>query len=234
MLSTEHNLTRSVETDTEIIRNRTNTVKYLVVPLIGLLILLVAIALLAEEVSLRQRMVHSLAEKGWHPGVVVFVVSMLPIFELRGGIPIGINFYGMQWYYVVPIAITGNMVPVFPILLLLGPLSRLLSRIPLFRRFFDWLFKRTRSRSAVVERYKAIGLMFFVAIPLPVTGAWTGSVAAFIFNIKFRNAIISILLGVFIASVIVTTLSLLGIWGAIIAGVALMAIGIFSLRRSVK
>lgn len=179
-------------------------------------------------------MVHSFAEKGWHPGVVVFVVSMLPVFELRGGIPLGINFYGMQWYYAVPIAIAGNMVPIFPILLLLGPLSRLLSRIPVFKRFFDWLFSRTRSKTAVVERYKAIGLMLFVAIPLPITGAWTGSIAAFIFNIKFHNAIISILFGVFIAAVIVTTLSLLGIWGAVIAGIALMTLGILSLRQSVK
>ena len=202
--------------------------------LAAILLLFFVVLLLAEELSFRERMVHSLAEKGWHSGVVVFVVSMLPVFELRGGIPLGINFYGMQWYYVVPIAIAGNMVPIFPILLLLGPLSRLLSRIPVFKRFFDWLFSRTRSRSAVVERYKAIGLMLFVAIPLPITGAWTGSIAAFIFNIKFHNAIISILFGVFIAAVIVTTLSLLGIWGAIIAGIALMTLGILSLRRSVR
>lgn len=208
--------------------------KHLIILLVALAVVLITAPLLTEELSFRERMVHSLAEKGWHPGVVVFVVSMLPIFELRGGIPIGINFYGMQWYYVVPIAISGNMIPVFPILLLLGPLSRLLSRIPVFRRFFDWLFRRTRSRSAVVERYKAIGLMLFVAIPLPVTGAWTGSIAAFIFNIRFHNAIISILFGVFIAAVIVTTLSLLGIWGAVIAGIALMVLGILSLRRSVK
>lgn len=200
----------------------------------GLLLVLFAMPLLAGEHSLKERMVQSLAARGWHPGIVVFVVSMLPVFELRGGIPLGINFYGMEWYYAVPIAIAGNMVPVLPILLLLGPLSRLLSRIPLFRRFFEWLFSRTRSRSAVVERYKAIGLMLFVAIPLPVTGAWTGSVAAFIFNIRVRNAIISVLFGVFIAAVIVTTLSLLGIWGAIIAGAALVTLGILSLKRSVR
>jgi uncharacterized membrane protein len=208
--------------------------KYLILLFTALLLLFCIIPLFAEELSIRERMVHTLTEKGWHPGVVIFIVSMLPIFELRGGIPLGINFYGMPWYSVVPIAIAGNMVPVFPILLLLSPLSRLLSRIPVFRRFFNWLFSRTRSRSAVVERYKAIGLMLFVAIPFPVTGAWTGSVAAFIFNIKFHNAIVSILFGVFIAAVIVTILSLLGIWGAVIAGIALMVLGILSLRRSVK
>lgn len=190
--------------------------------------------LYCEESGLKEKIVHSLSKKGIHPGIAVLLISMLPIFELRGGIPVGINLFNISWYIVVPIAIMGNMIPVIPILLLLGPLSRLLSKIKFFRVFFDWLFKRTRSRSAVVERYKSIGLMLFVAIPLPVTGAWTGSVAAFLFNIRLHNAIISILFGVFIASVIVTTLSLLGIWGAVIAGIALMTLGILSLHRSVR
>jgi uncharacterized membrane protein len=190
--------------------------------------------LFSNEVGLRERIINSLSRKSIPPGIVVFLISMLPIFELRGGIPVGINLLHMKWYYVVPIAIIGNMIPVFPILLLLGPLSRLLSRIKIFKIFFDWLFRRTRSRSAVVERYKSIGLMLFVAIPLPVTGAWTGSIAAFLFNIKFHNSIISILFGVFIAAVIVTTLSLLGIWGAIIAGIAVITLGILSLLRSVR
>ncbi|TET19245.1 MAG: hypothetical protein E3J78_05530 [Candidatus Cloacimonadota bacterium] len=159
---------------------------------------------------------------------------MLPIFELRGGIPVGINLFNMPWYSVVPIAIAGNMIPVFPLLLLLRPLSKFLSRIRLFRIFFEWLFERTRSKSTIIERYKSIGLMLFVAIPLPVTGAWTGSVAAFLFNIQLQNAIVSILFGVFIAAIIVTTLSLLGIWGAIIAGIVLMTLGILSLKRSIK
>jgi uncharacterized membrane protein len=233
-LSKNSSLINSVETDIEITQYKKRKREFLLFLLASLLLLLASVPLFAGELSFRERMVHALAEKGWHPGIVVFIVSMLPIFELRGGIPLGINFYGMPWYYVGPIAIAGNMVPVFPILLLLGPLSRLLSRIPIFRKFFDWLFARTRSRSTVVERYKAIGLMLFVAIPLPVTGAWTGSVAAFLFNIRFHNAIISVLFGVFIAAVIVTTLSLLGIWGAVIAGIALMTVGILSLRRSVK
>lgn len=199
-----------------------------------LFVLSVLTLLYCKESGLKEKIIHSLSKKGIHPGIAVLLISMLPIFELRGGIPAGINLFNMSPYIVVPIAIVGNMIPVIPILLLLGPLSKLLSRIKIFRIFFDWLFKRTRSKSAVVERYKSIGLMLFVAIPLPVTGAWTGSVAAFLFNIRFHNAILSILFGVFIAAVIVTTLSLLGIWGAIIAGIALMALGILSLRRSVR
>jgi len=159
---------------------------------------------------------------------------MLPIFELRGGIPVGINLFHLHWFVVVPIAILGNMVPVAPILVFLGPLARFLSRIKFLKVFFDWLFKHTRSKSKIVEKYKSIGLMLFVAIPLPVTGAWTGSIAAFLFNVKFHNAIISILFGVCIAAVIVTTLSMLGIWGAIIAGTVLIALAVLSMLGSIR
>ena len=190
--------------------------------------------LVANQYSLRESIVLSLRSKGIHPLLAVFIISMLPIFELRGGIPIGINLFHLNWSIVVPISILGNMVPIIPILLFLGPFSRFLSKISLFKRFFDWLFKHTKSRSAVVERYKSIGLMLFVAIPLPVTGAWTGSIAAFLFSIKFYNSLISIFFGVIIAAIIVTTLSLLGIWGAIAAAVALMMLGILSLLRSLR
>ncbi len=202
--------------------------------LIIFFVLLLFTSLLCKETGLKESILRSLSNRGIHPVIAILIVSMLPIFELRGGIPVGINLFNMPWYSVVPIAIVGNMIPVFPILLLLRPLSKFLSRIKLFRIFFEWLFERTRSKSTIIERYKSIGLMLFVAIPLPVTGAWTGSVAAFLFNIKFQNAIVSILFGVFIAAIIVTTLSLLGVWGAIIAGIVLMTLGILSLRRSIK
>jgi uncharacterized membrane protein len=191
-------------------------------------------SLLCKETGLKESILRSLSNRGIHPVIAILIVSMLPIFELRGGIPVGINLFNMPWYSVVPIAIAGNMIPVFPLLLLLRPLSKFLSRIRLFRIFFEWLFKRTRSKSTIIERYKSIGLMLFVSIPLTGTGAWTGSVAAFLFNIKLQNAIVSILFGVFIAAIIVTTLSLLGIWGAIIAGIVLMTLGILSLKRSIK
>jgi uncharacterized membrane protein len=119
----------------------------------------------------------------------IFVMAMLPIIELRGAIPYAICVSPEVW---IPkaylLAVIGNLVPVIPIL---------------FFRFLTWLFARTRRRAEIVERYEAIGLTLFVAIPLPVTGAWTGALAAFIFGIRRRWAIPCIALGVMIAGVVV-------------------------------
>jgi uncharacterized membrane protein len=79
-----------------------------------------------------------------------------------------------------------------------------------------------------------VGLVLFVAVPLPITGAWTGSFAAVLFGLKFKHAFLSIVVGVFIAGVIVTCLSLLGWIGALIAGVALGALTVFGLWKISK
>jgi uncharacterized membrane protein len=138
--------------------------------------------------------------------VIVLVVSMLPIFELRGGIPCGFAL-GLVWWKTYLMAILGNMVPVVPLLLFLDPVSNWLRRrIALADRFFEWLFARTRRRTeAGIRKYGFFfGLMIFVAIPLPVTGAWTGCAAAFIFGIRFRYSLPAVLAGVLIASIIVS------------------------------
>jgi uncharacterized membrane protein len=134
----------------------------------------------------------------------VFAMAMLPIIELRGALPYAICVKPEMW---IPraylLAVLGNFVPVVPILFFLGPVSDFLRRVPILDRFFTWLFARTRKRGKLIEKYEAIGLTMFVAIPLPVTGAWTGALAAFIFGIRRRWAIPCIALGVMIAGVIV-------------------------------
>ena len=142
---------------------------------------------------------------------VIFVMAMLPILELRGAIPWAWTFAGvtanppeMSIATVYLLAVLGNFAPVIPILLLLGPVSKFLRKAPVFDRFFTWLFARTRRRGKLVERYEAIGLTLFVAIPLPVTGAWTGAVAAFVFGVRTRWAAVCISLGILIAGVVVT------------------------------
>jgi uncharacterized membrane protein len=118
------------------------------------------------------------------------------------------------------------MIPVPLILWFLGPLSEWVSRWPSGRRLITWLFARTRRKSAEIEKYETLGLMIFVAIPLPATGAWTGAMAAFLLGMSFRHAMGSIFLGVAIAGVIMTVLSLLGWWGAAIAAVALLTLAV--------
>jgi len=141
------------------------------------------------------------------PPLAVFVVSMLPIFELRGGIPVGYAMGMENPFLIYLIAVVGNFAPVLPILLLLGPAERYLRRFKTMDRFLDWLFRRTVSRSDLIRKYESLGLILFVAIPAPMTGAWTGSVAAYLFKLPLRMAIPCIILGILIAGIVVTLVS---------------------------
>ncbi len=141
--------------------------------------------------------------------VAVVALAALPVSELRGAIPLGISM-GFSPVKTYILAFAGNLIPVVPLLFLLQPVSDRLRHIKFFERFFDWLFERTRRKATLVEKFEALGLILFVAIPLPVTGAWTGCVAATLFKIRFRYAFISIMLGVAIAGLIVTGLVLAG------------------------
>lgn len=172
--------------------------------------------------------------KGLSRPAAVAAISTLPIVELRGAVPVGIAAFHMPWLQVYLIAVAGNMIPIPFILLLLGPVSNFLMRFPIGKRFFDWLFARTRKKSASVEKYEALGLTVFVAIPLPVTGGWTGAMAAFLMGIPFWKAMLYILLGVMIAGVIMTTLSLMGWFGAAIAGAVLIGLAVVSLAKTFR
>jgi len=126
------------------------------------------------------------------------------------------------------------MIPIPFILLFLGPVSRFLMRFPVGKRFFDWLFARTRKKTAEIEKYETLGLTVFVAIPLPATGGWTGAMAAFLLGMKFNHSMWSIFLGVVIAGVIMTVLSLMGWLGAAVAGVVLMGMAVAAMARMLK
>ena len=141
--------------------------------------------------------------------LIILIISMLPIFELRGGIPCGLAL-NLVWWKTYIMAILGNMIPVVPLLLFIEPVSNWFRRHTApGDRFFQWLFARTRRKTeAGMRKYGVfIGLMIFVAIPLPVTGAWTGSIAAFLFGIKFRYSLPAIMMGVLIASIVVSILT---------------------------
>ena len=160
---------------------------------------------------------------------------MLPVAELRGALPVAINVFHMPWYFALPIAYVGNLVPVPLIFLLLERLRRLSARMGIIGELVDKFFSLTSRRAQLIEKYGPIGLVLFVAIPLPVTGAWTGTLAAFLLGMRFRDAVLPICLGVLIAGVIVTVLSILGWVGGVIAGVALSALVVIWLwRRQAK
>jgi uncharacterized membrane protein len=169
-----------------------------------------------------EQIAEKLKEKGLSPEMVVVIVSMLPVFELRGALPIGINLFKMPLWKTLVLAIIGNMIPIFLVILLLEKVVTFLGRFKIFKRFFDWLFARTRSKSGSIAKYEFWGLAIFVGIPLPGTGAWTGAIASVAMDMPYWRSLLSIFFGVLMAAAVVTLLCLLGIWGAIIASVALL------------
>jgi uncharacterized membrane protein len=175
-----------------------------------------------------------LEKKNFSKEAVIVAFATLPIFELRGAIPWAIWHYKMSWHKSYLLAIIGNFLPIPFILLILKYSVELLSRIPIMKKFFDWLFTRTWKKGAVVQKYEELGLILFVMIPLPVTGAWTGSVAAYLFGIKFLPALACIFIGICLAGIIVTILSLLGVWGAVIATIVLIILFIPRIIKIIK
>ncbi len=141
---------------------------------------------------------------GSSPEALTTLLAALPVSELRGAIPWATFVLQMSWTDALAWSLLGNIIPIPLILVLLNPAQNILRGIPLFDRFFNWLFARTRRRGRMIERYQAVGLALFVAVPLPITGAWTGSIAAFLFGIRFVPAFIAICIGVMMAGTIVT------------------------------
>jgi uncharacterized membrane protein len=176
-------------------------------------------------------MIERLLELELARELVVFVVSMVPVVELRGALPVAINLFGMSWHKALALSVVGNLLPVPFLLLFLDSMTGWLSQVGLSRRMMDWVFERTRKQGRIIERYERVGLMLFVAVPLPMTGAWMGSIAAFLLGLGFNRSLISIAVGVVIAGVIVTCLCLLGWLGAVIAGVGLCAAAVAGLWK---
>lgn len=172
-----------------------------------------------------------LQEKGLSPELIIILIATLPIIELRGAIPVAMHTFKMSIPKSYILSVIGNMLPIPFIILLLGPISRLLRKIKIFDRFFAWLFARTMRRSETIKKYEELGLIIFIAIPLPATGAWTGSIAAFLLGLRFLPSFLCALAGVCIAGVIVTTFSAFGFIGAISAAIILFCISAFSIFK---
>lgn len=145
----------------------------------------------------------------------VFLLAATPISELRGAIPLGIVGFGLPVPIVFMLAVIGNVVPV---LLIYGIghlwMAMVRRRKGFLERLTDGVLHRTeRKFNRKYERYGLIALPLFVAIPLPMTGAWTGTLAAYLLGIPFRKALPAVAAGVLVAGVIVT-LAVTGTVGA--------------------
>lgn len=137
----------------------------------------------------------------------VFFCSMLPIIELRGGIPMAFAM-SLPWWQAYLLAIVGNLLPVPFILLLINVVLKWMtnSKITFFNKVANFLYRKVEKNRAKIEKYSFWGLCLFIAIPLPVTGAWTGSLVAAVIGMKPWKAFLSALLGVLIAGVIVSVI----------------------------
>jgi len=150
----------------------------------------------------------------------VFLLAMTPIGELRAAIPVCLTVFHLNWLTCYLISLAGNLVPVIFLLLFLEPISKYFSqKFKICNSFFNWL------------KYGYLALIFFVALPLPMTGGWTGSIIAFLFDIPFKIAFSLIALGIGIAGVIVTLATIFGIvlskyfpWQVIMGGVGVAII----------
>ena len=144
------------------------------------------------------------------PHWVVIILSALPISEVRGGIPAGLILQ-MPLTTILPLAVISNIVSVLPVVLGFNWVADRLADKPVLGGIISRLIRRARSKEAMVEKYGVFAITLFVAIPLPVTGAWTGSLVAAAFGMRFWRVVLCLTLGVLIATAIVTSLSVAGI-----------------------
>ena len=139
------------------------------------------------------------------------LVSMLPIIELRGGLPFGVAL-GLPYYLAFPAAVIGNLIPAPFIIVYIRRVFKLMRKyMPRLNTLVDKLERKAHLKGEKMLKYEALGLWLFVAIPLPGTGAWTGSLAAAFLDIRLKKAMPAVVLGVLTAGTIMLTLTHVGI-----------------------
>lgn len=139
---------------------------------------------------------------------LVFVISMCPILELRGGL-VAAALFGIEMWKAIAICVIGNIIPVPFILLLITRIFDWMKQTKAFRPMVEKLENKAMSKKDQIEKYEFWGLMLFVGIPLPGTGAWTGSLIAALLGMRFKKAFPAVILGILMATIIMTTLSYL-------------------------
>lgn len=136
----------------------------------------------------------------------VFLVSMIPLIELRGSVIVGTAF-GLPWLNVLALSIVGNLIPI-PFILIFGEkLIAWLKTLPMLSRLTNWYEARLMSKSTTIQKYAFYGLWAFVGIPLPGTGAWSGSLIAALLDVPPKKAFAAVICGVLTAGIIMTVAS---------------------------
>lgn len=175
------------------------------------------------KVKFKDRIFYKLDMAGINPYLIILITAMLPIIELRGAIPVGILFFDLNPFLVIAVSIIGNIIPVFFILFLLKEVEMVLRKVKIFSIIIDKVFSITMAKSESIEKYEELGLMFFVGIPLPVTGAWTGSLLSYLLKLSYKKSTIYITAGVFLSAFIVSIMTFLGLKG-LLTGISVLTL----------
>ena len=146
------------------------------------------------------------ALKGINPIVIVIIISLMPILELRGGL-IAATLLKVPFLTALPVCIIANFLPIPFILLIIKAIFKWMRRFEKIGRIADKLEKKALSKKDQIEKYEFWGLVLFVGIPLPGTGAWTGSLIAALLDVDFKKAVGAVILGILLAAVIVSIFS---------------------------
>ncbi len=141
-----------------------------------------------------------------------FILAMTPIGELRASIPFAVELHQMSWFSAYLISVIGNMIPVFFIFIFLDPVVSFFSRISkTFEKMINVLFKKTKKDNEKrIKKRGYLALIGFTAIPLPISGAWTASLVAYLFGLDYKKSFGSIFIGVLLAGFIVLGILRLG------------------------
>lgn len=137
--------------------------------------------------------------------LITFLLGMCPIIEIRGAIPVGVGL-GLTYFEAFVIGFIGNIIPIYFIVKHIGVIFKILGKIKIFKKIIDWASDRATKKIEESERlqnYTALGLFLFVAIPVPGTGAWVGSLIANFLHVPLKKAWLPLVAGVLTAGIIV-------------------------------
>lgn len=143
---------------------------------------------------------------GLNKDVIIFIISLMPILELRGGM-LAASLLHVEFLRALCICIVGNLLPIPFILIFLEKVLNLFEKWSVTSKVVKWLEKKVDSKRSQIDKYGYLGLVLFVGIPLPGTGAWTGTLIAIMLGLDKKKSFICILIGVLMASIIMSILS---------------------------
>ncbi len=157
--------------------------------------------------NIAQTLTNAFSSIGMPNWLVVLLISMIPLLELRGSILVAGILLQMGFVQTFIPAVMGNMLPIPFILLFIRVIFGRLKKIPKIRKFPYWCEKKALKHSDQIRKYGYFGLYLFVAIPLPGTGAWTGSLAAALFGLDFKKSLLAVFLGVVTAGLVMSVIA---------------------------